>query len=425
MDVQAENTKRLLSNVEQSQNEIRERKICESIAWLLEKSHGRETGRPHWEGVTWDTAAAIRSIARHLHSGHACQPSLDVDRAVKICGDALVWLRAEFRRWEEDVTYPFGHSDLAQILLTTIYLEGIGSPVLAAAFGRHEATSEIANFIESLASKLTSGATEVQDEVRELEGEMEELGTIVSSSWGDWFQSADVLLALALFVEREQEPTSPDSVSLSDDCHRRVLGAIQYIEYRQSDGRWGGHPETLRSLQAYLRATRALPGVGCEDQIVLKALRWICDPKQFFDDGSFLHSLYLTVFFSSTIFEIFSHWQPAADRTVMQVWDDALWEAPVRSTPERSKRLIVQIGRDRANARLRRARALQRRLEAAISFGIVLIITLLVSVAYKKVTINGDGGQILAVAGLVITVGLTVAGVVSRWPRTEVPSSRG
>ncbi|MFL6136698.1 MAG: hypothetical protein ACJ74O_02735 [Frankiaceae bacterium] len=388
-------------------------KICGAMTWLLAQSHGREGPRPHWEGVTWDTAAVVRVISRHLNSDRLCGHAFDVTQAITLCGDAMVWLRSEFLRWESDVSYPFGPSDLAQILLTATALEQIDSPVLTAAFGRRSSRRVVSDFIEAIAQRLISAATEIKDDIIEDAAIGGEANAVQSSFWDDWFQSAEVLSALASFLDRKHT----NAATLADECHRRVLGAIQYIEFHQSDGRWGGHPETLRSLDAYLRATRSIPDIGREDQIVLKALRWMCDPKQFFDDGSFLHSLYLTVFFSGAALELYSHWGPLADKTVMQAWDDALWNAPVRSTPERSKRLIVQAQRDRAIANLRQSRDVQRRLAGAVAFAVMFLIIEMVGVAYKVISIKMSAAQLFAVIGLVLTFALTIAGAVVKWPR--------
>lgn len=84
------------------------------------------------------------------------------------------------------------------------------------------------------------------------------------------------------------------------------------------------------------------PLIVPEIHTIFKAFRWMCDEKQIFSDGSFLHKMFLTIFYSLALVEVYRYWQ-LRDNTIEKIYDDVLWFSPVRTTPERSKRLSTEL----------------------------------------------------------------------------------
>ena len=84
------------------------------------------------------------------------------------------------------------------------------------------------------------------------------------------------------------------------------------------------------------------PLIVPEIHTIFKAFRWMCDEKQIFSDGSFLHTMFLTIFYSLALVEVYRYWQ-SRDNTIEKIYDDVLWFSPVRTTPERSKRLSTEL----------------------------------------------------------------------------------
>ena len=55
-----------------------------------------------------------------------------------------------------------------------------------------------------------------------------------------------------------------------------------------------------------------------------------------------LHTSFLTVFYSHALLAVYQYWDPS-ELTIEQLYDDVLWSSPVRSTPERIKRMSLEI----------------------------------------------------------------------------------
>ena len=114
---------------------------------------------------------------------------------------------------------------------------------------------------------------------------------------------------------------------------------------------WGSHIDTIRVVHSYVLVRRQIPQrsqlsldplIVPEIHTTFKALRWLCDEKQIFDDGSMLHTSFLTIFYALALAEVYRSWEPARLR-IDRLYDDVVWFSPVRTTPERSKRLAAEI----------------------------------------------------------------------------------
>lgn len=215
-------------------------------------------------------------------------------------------------------------------------------------------------------------------------------GNFRTCFWVDAFNTAEVLEGLSAYVGY-CEARATGRPGHFRQCREAVIEAIRYLETSQVDGTWGGVADTCGTLLGYLRVVAQTDRVGFEDHVVFKALRWMCDEKQALDDGSFLHTTYVTVFYALAIWEAYSVW-PLGHRTTPEVYDIALWSTPVQSTQERSHRLELQIRLEDTEAAL--GRLAQRRkntiasLIAAATAGAMVVVGLLVMVASRAVRID-------------------------------------
>jgi hypothetical protein len=311
----------------------------------------------------------------------------------------MVWTFEASRGWNDDVTFHFGPSDLAQVLVTSVYLVSVQSPIV------EDVARATQMDIDRENSRLARYLIRARDESAD-----DSSGQL--AFWADYFQTAEVIESLASYAS--QYKSGPNG-ELSASCNKEVVSCIQRLESEQEDGRWGTHTDTCRSLFAYMRTARLVDGIEPQPHIVLKALRWICDKKQVFDDGSFLHTSFITVFFVQAVWESYRHWD-IADRQVIDAYDLALWSTPVRTTPERAKRLRLQVRLDELQANKTETDR-RRRLYLATAVGgaiMVLGLGLAASLSYLAVDIKSD--NFWAVLGVVTPFALGAAGLIRGWP---------
>ena len=152
------------------------------------------------------------------------------------------------------------------------------------------------------------------------------------------------------------------------------------------DGTWGSHIDTIKVIQAYVLIRRRFPRKRQPNQkddwlfvpeihTTFKALRWVCDDKQIFSDGSFLHTMFLTIFYALALIEVYESWEPAECR-VDQLYDDVVWASPVRTTPERSKRLKLALKNRELQEELERTSQVKDRLKRVLyTIGACVLLT--------------------------------------------------
>jgi hypothetical protein len=306
-------------------------KTAQTARWILDRAERSTDGNMRWEGVTWDTAVCVRSVLRVLRELPHSFSDSEQQRGREICASALEWLLARFEVWDRGIIYPYGPADVAQILETLLYVQREWPQLLDAKSGPltevPEAIDEIATYLLAAKDEMAMGRNQAQ-------------GPEALAFWSDFFQSGEVIDCLSQYARYVNVPDRRAS------CKEHVFHCIRYFELNQVNGQWGAHVDTCRALYGYLRATHVIPVARQENHIVLKALRWMCDDKQTFSDGSFLHSPFVTVFFAAALWEAYAHW-PLARRSVGEVYDVALWSAPVRATEERGLRLALEIERER------------------------------------------------------------------------------
>jgi len=339
-------------------------KSCAAARWLLSVKNTSADGLANWENVTWDTSVVIRALVTVLKDSSA-QFS---EKEIAGLRDAVVkgtrWLLQRFAKWETEVKYPFGPADVSQIVITLIFLAKTFPELYAEAITAYRESKAgqdpAADIIRELLHKKTK---------RLLAPVVAEAEAVTTYWCDDYFSTAEVVEALATYYELSVDSTLAVDTDLLKEIKEALVGVCMFFELTQCDGMWGSHIDTLKVVHCYVFLRRRVlhgsppsPLLVPEIHTTFKAIRWMCDPKQIFSDGSFLHTMFLTIFYSRALLEVYRSWEPA-NRSIERIYDDVVWFSPVRTTPERGKRLAVEI----ENVRLRGEAAEQcARLEARV-----------------------------------------------------------
>lgn len=304
-------------------------KICPEVCrWLLSNVVPTE-GFCSWEKVTWDTAVVLKSLLICMEAFPSSFTSQEKTEIVEVAKQAMKWLNHRFRAWEEKVRYPFGPADLAQILITGIFIK------------KHypKLFSELEVLLEQLNRDIVKHLVEKAAQIVDVRLENGDWAKV--TWWGDYFQTAEVLESLALYCSDMKTSKTEEERNLKIAVQKDLLDACTYIEQTQRDGMWGTHVDTIRTLYAYIRVSTLVPEISCQPHLAFKAVRWICDEKQHLTDGSFLHTMFLTIFMGPTLLVVHNDW-PLAGRSIIEVYDAALWASPVQSSVERFRRFKAE-----------------------------------------------------------------------------------
>lgn len=407
--------------------EIRKR-IVTVARWLLERRTELPGDLVSWENVTWDTCVAVRALMIVLQR-HPEEFSLADQATIEgalTCSSK--WLAIRFSQWEKEVKYPFGPADVAQIVIALLHLAE-DFPALYAKISTESGGILSPRLESEIIQYLLHCKTEKTLTIETPDGSKD----LITYWWADFFSTAEVVEAMALFYARftADEALKAEWAPLLHAVHVALIRACAHFEQGQDDGMWGSHIETIKVIYAYVLIRRQIPqrapGVDAplivpEIHTTFKALRWMCDEKQIFPDGSFLHTMFLTIFYALALVEVYRSWDPVWD-TVADIYDDVVWFSPIRTTPERSQRLAAQLD----NAELRstledgrtelasahRAACLARRTHRrSLSTAVVLLVGLFVTLLIGSLTGVGRIGfrvaslsdylEFLAIAGSMI-----------------------
>ncbi len=298
-----------------------------AIRWLLNKKIILGADHVSWDRGTWDTAVVIRALltAIKIYSERfSVAEKRQINTAVF---KGVRWSFGRFGGWEKEVKFPFGPCDVAQILITTIHIKE-RFPQL----GKEIITPDDEDTILSMVEYLLHIRNESQ------------INSEAVSYWIDFFNSAEVIESLAMFYNYSKKDSALSSrvAELLKDIELTYKQTYRYFENSQVDERWGTHAETCRVLYSYIKISTLIPIVPPEPHLVLKSLRWICDEKQFFSDGSFLHTMFITIFFYPALLQVYENW-PLSKRKIQEIYDDIIWVSPMRTSPERSARLSAEL----------------------------------------------------------------------------------
>lgn len=394
-------------------------KVLATVRWMMHRAV-KEESLVNWEGVTWDTAVVPRAFSLALEKFPSAFSEGEKKEITGLIEKGLGWLAQRFSLWEEEVTYPYGPSDIAQILITLENLKRREPTLLSEGLEPFTTPDEL---MYDIAEYLHAHAQEIEVSLP---------GAKTSAKyWSDPFQSAEVMYSLARFVNLKRDfGARDDEESLVEECEKDINKCLFYAESKQENGRWGTHSDTCRMLWSYVATTALIENVNPEIHIVVKSIRWLCDEKQTFEDGSYLHTMFLTVFYGSALLKVYQH-LPEAQKPTIKVMDDALWATPVRTNLERKKRLKLEV----QNKRLEREKSQEKNqleeekrqviVEKAriLSSGILFILLLIASFVVPfglgwigvSFNIQPELRTIFPYISIVIVVSIAIMGLVYRY----------
>jgi hypothetical protein len=328
-------------------------KISIVVRWLISQQRNEGDNMISWEGVTWDTAIVTQALM--FVSTYITRAELDVvmEAALKSCR----WLLVRFQAWEQE-KYPWGAADVAEILSTLVYL-----------YRRYPGLYKQIDIDYRTQGELAAPAlfrTIAEYLLQSCKGETyttAEGAQLSTASWEDGFNTAAALSALGAYYSLLMEMYKVETHSqvaqdVAEKSHRQHLHGLrealvsgyQWFESQHAeDGTWGTTYDTAPILKVYvelpkLTELRRPNGrlLTAEPHFVFKTLRWLCDEKQIFWDGSFQHTDLTTIFYSSALISVYNLWEPAAQASGV-VYDDVVWASPMRTAPERAQRLSLEV----------------------------------------------------------------------------------
>jgi hypothetical protein len=238
-------------------------------------------------------------------------------------------------------SYLAGPPDYAQVLITLIEVSELYPSKFTSA-AKRIGYSNTSNSINEIADILLNSANSTTENATGEEKSFESL-----TYWVDAFNTGEVLEGLNKYIEwlGKRTDKSPTGEIRSEKTRKAIIEGIRYIETSQTGCTWGGVADTCGTLWCYLvvlKNTTWTQGAEYENQVIFKALRWMCDSNQSMDDGSFLHTAYVTVFYSLAMLEAYLAW-PLGQSAANKVYDIALYQSPLNSSEERTRRLYLEL----------------------------------------------------------------------------------
>lgn len=292
-----------------------------NVAWLIEAAIVTEDG-VCWDNSSWDTAACVRGLLHLVHSKSWVLVLNDELRlgTLETCLEAVTWLINRYNKSalgeSNSILNP---SEVAQIGITLAecYSFGISSQI------ENRSQSNLNKVIGRLCNELLFLRSE-EIATRVIVPE----GSPLPIWWGDYFGSGDVIH----FLNEVRKLVNYNRVDL--DSHTRellddsLIRCLFLIEHTQSDGLWGTYIDTANILWAYVKVTEHSPnskgfepvGEG-SPRTIFRTVRWFCDPTQLNDDGSVLHTAFLTTFFVMAAAEIIELWSLRSE-TLGTIYDE-------------------------------------------------------------------------------------------------------
>lgn len=388
--------------------------LCKSVSMQI-LARGRKVSADQftWEGVTWDTAVVARALVQVLARFPDQFKGGDDLKIREAVVHAIHWLFHEFENWQKEEKYAFGSSDLAQILSTLIEIRKADPPLYAMAVSGYQFVSGKETIEDRIATDL------LHRRVKEKVGESE------CVHWDDFFQTAETIDSLSSYLNARGKSSGDLSV-LATEIKDAVRKTYLYFEHGQDErGTWGTLQDTPRVLYAYVRTSELLHEVSPDYQLVpephrvFKALRWICDSKQRFNDGSFQHSSFLTVFMCDALAEVYLHWDPLKQE-VLAAYDEVFWFSPARTTPERTYRMAAEMKLEATEKKLdAEGKELEtaRKVRDSLLFGLVFVlVALVVNVGVDAVVVGVQNAALLSIV-LVGVVTMFTTLLILRWMR--------
>ncbi|MDC9723683.1 MAG: hypothetical protein PSN34_13055 [Urechidicola sp.] len=340
-----------INNIEESLKKEIKRKSIATVDWILSKKNDINSNFTQWDNVTWDTAVAIQSLLMCLseYSDDLSQKQKDniKDATFKGC----LWLYSKFSQWELNTKYPFGDADISRIIGVLLKCYNTDADLynkIKTHYKENIDPSDDGKWLNNIVMHLLYKGADKLDTGSDLSI----INKNTKYNWGDndYFTTSDIVDSFCIFYKNFSNNNIPESFDKNIIKYMEVAIKQSCIKFEnnQVDGMWGSHIDTIRVVGSYLLAG-SLVSIHTKKKIIkpeihtiFKAIRWMCDEKQRFDDGSFMHTMFLTVFFADTLVTVYKYWNEA-DKKILDVYDDVVWSSPARTTPERLERLSLEI----------------------------------------------------------------------------------
>ena len=340
--------------------------------------------RYSWEGVVYDTALIARSLLLFLrfeeslganigYSEDRRQESINlIDRLSGQQGillSVLRWIRDRVDDWDL-VKYHAGPQDWGMVLrlLALVIIDGkyavfTQNYVDRKDFRRGRVAGDIGESVVWETNSV-SFAAYIADRVL-LEANESVASTNDGNSrnlinWGGTLSSSHVILGLAEILPHlksngrvsaaEHINGESTSITLFDRVVSALTRSVITLEHTQEKGNWGVPNETAIALQAYIIACLSLSEqeaasyttVEPLEDVTFRAIRWLVDANQRFEDGSILHLTTYTAFYSHCLATVIAQSRMEFnEHSVTTIYDRVLWSIMGGSREERRKRLIL------------------------------------------------------------------------------------
>lgn len=309
--------------------ELIDYKVIATVDWLInhcetEFDHSTSQVLTNWDNITWDTSVVLRSFLAVL-THYGIDGLTNYQRIEELCSSSLTWLIKAVNKWRA-TPYTAGPQDVAEILILITKLAD-SSPKL---YKQVVENSDWHGHEDELTWEVTELVIKSRSEARQfpISAGLEE--QTIALWWGEFFGTAEVLEALAEFYQfqigREQS-LNPHQKLILDATKETLVKAVLYFDYTQKDGTWGSAiTDTARVAMTYVQLTSTLSFLRPNPFVAFKSLRWLCAETQVAKDGSFLHSLFLTIYYALAVMSYYKNWR-LVGQPVIEVYDIALHEA--------------------------------------------------------------------------------------------------
>ena len=225
--------------------------------WLLSRKI-TEGNYIHWERVTWDTSVVIRALLVALKKYRGSFSDEDYNGIIDAVVRGTNWLYSRFSQWDTQIKYPFGPADVAQIVITILHLANEYPDIYARVCRENSQANQAegdlaAEIVEYLLHKKTEKTLTTQT------GDGTDTEAVVYW-WDDYFTTAEVVDALALFYKHCQtDPLRERYKKTLANLKEVLIRACTYFEQGQVDGMWGGHIDTLKVIYSYVTIRHMVP----------------------------------------------------------------------------------------------------------------------------------------------------------------------
>lgn len=310
-----------------------EEKTHNACRYLISKASSGDN-YSNWDENVWDTAVICRALLRYLDNNPNATEKINI---INLCCTSIKWLHEQIK-YRQEKKFNIGIPDISQVLRTFIYAKK--STELKCCSQPRAKTTYL--FLEDGIKELVNDLLYSSEPTQEInDGEKEQVIT-----WNDdIFETADAIISLSHFVQLYHDNKLP--IPEEKKLIETIKLALRYLEIEQVDGRWGIEESTTVALRAYVIGWKTIgEGQAPEPHIVFKAIRYLCDSKTIFPDGSIAHKMEPTVYLIQAFIDILENWalpdNLMINNNIHELYDYIIWNTPTRSTIERVRRMQIE-----------------------------------------------------------------------------------